>query len=66
MVMSKVNGEPPVIHDQDRHYRILRRVILGLKPLTDETPEEGKTRAELEKEVDEIHARGGFPTILLA
>jgi hypothetical protein len=47
----------------DRHYRILKRVIMGLEPLADETPEEAATRADLEKEVADIYARGGVPTI---
>lgn len=49
--------------EMDRHYLILKRVIVGLPPLKDETPEEAITRAELEKECAEIYASGGVPTI---
>ena len=41
----------------DRHYRILKRVIFELPPLTDETPEETALRQQLTTGVNEIRAR---------
>ena len=41
----------------DRHYRILKRVIFELPPLTDETPEETALRQQLTTEVKETRAR---------
>ena len=41
----------------DRHYRILKRVIFELPPLTDEIPEETALRQQLTTGVNEIRAR---------
>ena len=43
--------------EMDRHYRILKRVIFELPPLTDETPEETALRQQLTTGVNEIRAR---------
>jgi hypothetical protein len=47
----------------DRHYKILKRIILELPPMKDETTEETALRKELEQEVKEIIAKGQIPSI---
>ena len=47
----------------DRHYEILQLIVMDLPPLKDETPEETELRTQLEKEVNEMLAKGQIPSI---
>jgi hypothetical protein len=56
MVRRKDSGIVAAV-EMDRYYRILKRVIFELPPLTDETPEETALRQQLTAGVNEIRAR---------